>query len=235
MSNSIVERAKNIIFEMEGNYSTVVSNDNGAVSIGCIQWHGNRAKELLRNIINDDMENAKTFLCVSLINEIQGIAVWTNRILNEKEKTAISKFLESKSSIKIQNLFATNDVQNYINHIQEMGFTNEEIIIFLADIENQGGYGASKRIGQAVLKKYGFKSTLKDVYNEACSDSVFVKYQSRRTSVYEKLTSTSKLVVDGVMGTQTIKVLQGFLKVPTNGLLNKDTIKALQKFLNSQI
>ena len=43
----IAKRACTIIFANEGNYGSVNVNDNGALSIGKVQWHGNRAKLLL--------------------------------------------------------------------------------------------------------------------------------------------------------------------------------------------
>ena len=46
----IAEKAAEIIFANEGNYGSVNKNDNGAVSVGKVQWHGNRALNLLRTI-----------------------------------------------------------------------------------------------------------------------------------------------------------------------------------------
>ena len=39
----IAKRACTIIFANEGNYGSVNANDNGALSIGKVQWHGNLA------------------------------------------------------------------------------------------------------------------------------------------------------------------------------------------------
>ena len=41
----VAAAAAAIIFANEGNYSSVNANDNGAVSVGKVQWHGNRAED----------------------------------------------------------------------------------------------------------------------------------------------------------------------------------------------
>ena len=39
----VAAAAAAIIYSNEGGYSSVNANDNGAVSVGKVQWHGNRA------------------------------------------------------------------------------------------------------------------------------------------------------------------------------------------------
>ena len=46
----IVEIASKIIYSHEGNYGSVNRDDNGAISVGKVQWHGNRALNLMRTI-----------------------------------------------------------------------------------------------------------------------------------------------------------------------------------------
>ena len=46
----IVVTAQKIIFGQEGNYGSVNANDNGAVSVGKVQWHAGRALALLKKI-----------------------------------------------------------------------------------------------------------------------------------------------------------------------------------------
>lgn len=235
MASAIVERAKAIIFSMEGNYGTVVSNDCGALSIGCVQWHAGRAKGLLQMIIRNDTQMARRILPDELFDEIQSNISWNTRTVNSTEKTAISTLLTTEAGKAAQNALADNDIQAYINHIMAMGFSDEEIIIFLADIENQGGAGASSRIGNAAIKQYGTGVRLEQVLTVACNDSVFKKYKTRRNNVYKKLTANALLDVDGALGKYTISALQKFLKVTVSGVMDKGTIMALQTFLNLQL
>lgn len=48
LKKEIVAAAQNIIFANEGNYGSVNADDNGAVSVGKVQWHGTRALNLLK-------------------------------------------------------------------------------------------------------------------------------------------------------------------------------------------
>ena len=50
LKREIAAEAAKIIFANEGNYASVNADDNGAVSVGKVQWHGNRALSLLKKI-----------------------------------------------------------------------------------------------------------------------------------------------------------------------------------------
>ena len=51
MNENIIKKASEIIFSNEGGYSSVNRDDNGAVSVGRLQWHGTRALNLLKKIV----------------------------------------------------------------------------------------------------------------------------------------------------------------------------------------
>ena len=189
MGYEIVNRAIEIIFSMEGNYTSVNADDNGALSVGACQWHGNRAKALLRTIIADLTKQG--FIPIKaplIIREICSSKSWSKRVLNESEKDCIESLLSFKESHEAQIKLAKKDIQNYINHCATLGFADEETLIFLADIENQGGAGASSRIGKQAIKTYGQDATLDDVMKTALKDKVFKNYALRRLRVYRKLT-----------------------------------------------
>ena len=67
----VAAAAAAIIFANEGNYSSVNANDNGAVSVGKVQWHGNRALSLLKIIVGETGEKtARDILGAALYKEI---------------------------------------------------------------------------------------------------------------------------------------------------------------------
>lgn len=186
--NEIVQKAKAIIFANEGSYSSVNGNDNGAVSIGICQWHGNRAKDILKKIVKSRHVNCENYIDKKLYNEILSKCSWENRTFDTvKERYEIGQLLYTEIGKYVQDTQASTDIQDYIDHIMVMGFTDEETIIFLADIENQGGRGASRRIGENAFKFYGKSVTLENVVEVALADSVFCKYTKRRLNVYKKL------------------------------------------------
>ena len=53
-TDEIVDKATEVIISSEGTYKSVNPDDNGALSIGCIQWHATRALNLLKDIVNAD-------------------------------------------------------------------------------------------------------------------------------------------------------------------------------------
>jgi hypothetical protein len=177
----LVQYASQIIFSNEGNYSTVNNNDNGAVSVGKCQWHGNRAKELLKNILIDTMKS-------ELYAEILGNKPWSTRVVNENEASIIKMILTLSEGKEQQDILAEKDITNYINHIQKIGILVPNICVFLADIENQGGAAAVDRIVKNTIAKFGPKISLDNVMYITIRDRVFKKYQDRRYIVYKKLT-----------------------------------------------
>lgn len=189
MSYAIVNRAKEIIFSMEGKYTSVTPDDNGALSVGACQWHGNRAKALLRTIVTGLIKAGLVPLKEpEIVKEICSSKSWAKRTLTTFEKDYIKVLLSFKESFTAQDKLADKDIQGYINHIVSLGICEEETIILLADIENQGGAGAVNRIVKQAIKEYGQDATLEDVLKTAINDKVFKKYAQRRYDVYKRLT-----------------------------------------------
>jgi LysM repeat protein len=151
------------------------------VSVGKIQWHGNRAKALLKSIIIDMMKS-------NLYAEILSDTDWSKRSVNEEETKTLQFLLTSNEGKEAQDRQAIKDVQTYLLHANSFDITNENMLIFLADIENQGGANASSRIIKNTLSKYGKMFTWEDLLDVTLNDSVFKKYRQRRLEVYKTLT-----------------------------------------------
>ena len=78
ISNSeITSAAVTIIVRNEGNYGSVNANDNGACSIGALQWHATRALNLLQKIAAANPTNASNILGSSLYNEVVSSSSWS--------------------------------------------------------------------------------------------------------------------------------------------------------------
>ena len=50
--DEVVNAASDIIRSNEGSYASVNPNDNGALSVGWLQWHGNRDLNLIKSIVS---------------------------------------------------------------------------------------------------------------------------------------------------------------------------------------
>lgn len=211
----IVEKASEIIFSHEGNYGSVNRDDNGAISIGKVQWHGNRALSLMKTICKAlGASQSTAILGAGIYAEITAKGTsWATRKATEAESAKISQALITQEGKKAQDELALADITKYCTHVQSLGVTDPAAIIFMADIENQGGAGASKRIIQAASGK-----NLDALYTAAKVDRVFRKYMARRDAVYKEV----KQYEEKKEGTQ-MAVLIGHASIDENGTIQGRT------------
>lgn len=182
LKSEVVQAAQVIIFGNEGNYSTVNANDNGAVSVGKVQWHAGRALDLLKKICAAE-NSAVSILGATLYKEITTAAsgAWNARIVNAEEKAAISKLLSTDAGKRIQDVQAETDVGAYVDHGLKVGVEDPAALVYFADMENQGGGGASARVAAAAKRPI----TLDTIHSAGLADGVMGKYSTRRKKVYE--------------------------------------------------
>ena len=183
MKENIIKRASEIIFSNEGDYASVNRDDNGAVSVGRIQWHGTRALDLLKKIVRDmGEESALYHLSDALLREICSTRTWSHRTLGEEEGYMLASLLSSECGRAVQDAEAHKDVESYLEHAHALGVTDEAALVFIADIENQGGAAAARRI---ILAADG--RDIDALYRAASIDRVFKNYMARRDRVYTRL------------------------------------------------
>ena len=212
----IAERACIIIFSNEGSYGSVNRNDNGALSIGKVQWHANRAKELLKSICNANTNQGNHILGSSLYNEVKSSKNWGNRVVDQSEADKISNLLTTNEGKSIQDELALSDVLTYINKGISYGLTNAEALIYFADGVNQ--YGTYSVLWKNITKQALQKGGTLDAMYEA-TKSLTSNYLSRRTKVYETLKqeSPSSTIVDD----NNIKITP-----------DRTTVKMIQQWIN---
>ena len=111
LKSEVVAAAAAIIFGNEGNYTSVNADDNGALSVGKVQWHGNRALSLLKEIIEETGQTtATTILGADLWKEIKESSDWTRRTVNTDEKNRIAKILGTTAGKAVQDEQAEKDI-----------------------------------------------------------------------------------------------------------------------------
>ncbi len=109
----------------EGSYGSVNPNDNGALSVGILQWHGVRALRLVRRVIRADPD-AIWNLPASLRSEIRDEnATWNSRTLTPAEKTALSALLAAPSGVAAQDAQAREDLTDYIDLAWSAGMRSD--------------------------------------------------------------------------------------------------------------
>ena len=190
----IVNVASGIIYSQEGNYGSVNRNDNKhGMSIGKCQWNAywGRALPLLQSIVKKDTEQAKKILGESLYNEIAGSSAgaWNRqaREATEKEAKAISELLKTPQGKEAQDDLADKDITAYVKNGVKSGLVSPKALAYYADLENQGGSGASKRIATAAGNDAGGveKVGLDKIHAHALKDGEMGEYGSRRAEVYK--------------------------------------------------
>ena len=185
--DDIVKAAANVVRENEGSYSSVNPDDNGALSIGWIQWHANRALNLLKTIVEADPVKAKEILGETLYNEIVTATSWSTRILNKDENSRISALIDTEAGRKAQDDLAAKDISSYINRAIGLGIKDPAALVYFADVENQCGSGGSKRIAAAAAVLAGSYEaiTLEHMHEAALADSIAGgKHSTRRQRTY---------------------------------------------------
>lgn len=188
--NAIVSASAQILYNNEGSYNSVNPNDNGAVSVGKLQWHGWRALSLLQTIVSANEKQAEKLLGSSLYNEIvktKDTSKWSTRKFSTSEAAAARKLLATDESKSAQDTLAVKDITSYIQQGQRLGIKNEPALVYFADLANQGGAGAAGRVGASASKAAGSYEavTLNELHEAAVCDFVMGAYQSRRFETYQ--------------------------------------------------
>ena len=186
--SAIVKRAYDVIHQSEGDYSSVNMDDNGALSIGKIQWHAERAFDIAKRIMDaTGPSQSLSLLGNSLYNEIATgtRGDWEHRKVSSSEADKIGKFISTDIGKTIQDLQGYEDIQNYIDSGKSYGLTDENALIYYADMYNQGPKYAIQVV-KAAIKKAGSASavTLDIIHKCALENSVLGGFVNRRTNAY---------------------------------------------------
>ena len=183
-----VIRAVLVVFRrMEGSYDSVNPNDNGALSVGKLQWHGVRALELVKEIAAADPATAYDCLGESLYLEAVQASrdAWNNRTVNSAEAARISALLATAQSTRIQDATAKKDISAYITHARTYDIRSAEAMVYYCDLENQYGPGGAAGLVSSVKEILG-KSYIENVdeFHEALMQAT-TYYRDRRTWTWQ--------------------------------------------------
>ena len=177
---TLAELAAQVIFGNEGNYESVNWNDNGAISIGKIQWHANRARNLLKLIRSKNESNFDSIASgTSITSDLS--SDWSNWISYSSGTStgnALKSILATNESHTAQDEQAIEDVKGYISTAEAGGITDPKCLIYIADIINQYG-SCSSLISQKI-------NDLDKLHQYALSNG-YGTYATRRTNTYNKI------------------------------------------------
>ena len=189
--DEMTKAAVQIISRSEGTYGTINPNDNGAVSIGMLQWHADRALQLMRSIANADTGSAQSSLGSSFYNEVMNASNWDSRTFSSAESTAASNLLTTSAGKSKQDALAYSDVQGYISAGQNLGISNAGVLVYYAELYNRG-MGVAKRILNAAAGGGSYSSvTLSKLHTTALANSSSY-YTDRLNNAYNTIVSLGR-------------------------------------------
>ena len=167
--NDIATAALELISSHEGTYNSVNANDSGAVSVGKIQWHGDRALEVVRLAANYMGANgAVAILGQSFYDEIMTASSWASRSVNETEAAALRQLLGSEAGHRAEDEIGARDLSRYVNDGMSRGLSNPTTLVYYCDLMNQWPVQAWN-IARDTVAKYGGAATVDKIHEIACA------------------------------------------------------------------
>ena len=190
-TGSDVEIICQIIGSHEGKEASVNPWDNDAISIGKLQWHGDRALNLLRDICKRNPTQANEILGNDLyhiiVNPKTSWAKKTFDVNKKKDKMYIEKIkqlLYTSESYQAQEDLYKSDVASYMATVQKQGITDKAAIAYCCDVINQYGSIHSCHYKQIVAHGGDLNAAYEYTVNYTCScDINYSKYIERRKAV----------------------------------------------------
>ena len=257
--DSILELAMPIIIENEvginrknwpdgitdSQYGNVTSNDNGAWSIGLIQWHGVRAFDILYQIATADPNWTSYWSdqSLSIVEDLQSAVKsgsssprrnkWDKVVSDSTIINNVKRMLTSSKGKETQKTFAKTETKIALDELTQdpYNISNPAIIIFCMDIMNQYGNGVNNVITGCLEKAASISGNnssmmeqLKEYRDYWKSKTSYIengktkyRYDSRRTNTYNYLV---QLHQEGKLDALTfvdLTELQGFKHIPEYG------------------
>ncbi len=180
----LMSAVTNLISANEGGYGSVNPNDNGAVSIGKLQWHGNRARDLLKTIREQDPDTFYQHVPIMSVLNSDLKNDWSKRKLNTWEAEQVGNLLNTTAGRQAQDSLIQKDVSSYLAKAKEAGITDPQAQAYFADLYNQSPARAME-IAKAS------DGSLDSLHSIASKNKVMGIYSSRRNKAYETAKSIS--------------------------------------------
>lgn len=185
----MAQAATEIIVKKEGRYGSINASDNGhGMSVGIMQWHENRALELLKNIIQQiGPQLAVGMLGDALYEDIMTSTSWDERAAQAHELEGLKSILSCAAGKAVQDAIAERDVTGYINYGMNKGLESSLALVYFADVQNQWGSGGAYRQLNKAIEMYSVDAcdvTL-EMLHTACK-AYSSNYHTRRNAVYQE-------------------------------------------------
>ena len=193
----IVEFTQKLIVEQEGDYSTIIRDDNGGLSIGKAQWHNERAGGLLLDLYREDPSLFRD--SDELINKLSGDAsdsVIENRFIGYVPSIYVTSVIRdaitSDMGKEYQDKLMKSDTEHYFEVVNSrIGENADEYVkIFIIDIMHQ--YGVDRGLNFTLNRaRINASDTLEDAYDKW--SNLTDEYNARRDVVFKEIQRFRKI------------------------------------------
>ena len=175
-----------------------------SITIGAGQWYGVEARQLLINIRNTAPNLFVGAHTDGLSNDIDN-ADWNSYSISKTSKKAkyISEIISSGIGIIIQDKMMIEQIEKYEIEAIYLGVMDVQAIAMLINVRHLGGYVATRRIVDKMVKPYNLESVYEalksDQMDNSSDNQVGDKlYWSRQEKVYgwikEKIKSEEEIL-----------------------------------------
>lgn len=178
-----------VIGTVESNCDWGACNYVDAITMGIMQWYGNRARNLLERGRTADPDGWMAFAAAAptLARQVQDNTInWTSRYLSTAEGDAWKAWARRNENHAFQEAQWKADWDGYQATMDGYGFPSKNV---KERIMWACAYHQSPAQAQRVLASCSATATLELIYTTILADGVLGQYRSRYTSAYNLLTT----------------------------------------------
>jgi hypothetical protein len=121
-------------------YDAVSADKRGRLTLGCGQWYGAKAVELLRQIAAED---ATVFGTSDLVTVLSDDPVAR---LSQEQRCILQAALSSAAGIRVQNAWMDRSLEDWMNRAGALGVTDRESLLLCAALYQLKGNAGAERI-----------------------------------------------------------------------------------------
>lgn len=173
------------IAKVESNNDYSAINYFDPITVGVVQWFGNRAANILNKMKIANVSGLWSGVAVSLDNNLKTIdqssSFWNSRYLTTAEGDSIKPVLEASKAIQNQQI--VDDFEGYKAVAISYGFdpdTNTNVVLFFFTMHHQSPASALR-----VILTLDTECTLEQIRDAALADHILGRYPNRLNEVYD--------------------------------------------------
>lgn len=185
--DNLTAYAMYVIGRVESNHNWVAVNQNDPITLGLMQWFGQRAAEMLAKSRDADPTGWSAFAAAApqLTADVEAShdwEWWRERYIHGSEVGPWQAFASRRAQHAAQEAVWETDWQNYVQLFAKWGVTDAKRQIFVGSMYHQSPAACGR-----VVSTVGGNATLELLLQTCLNDSILGIYSNRYNTVYELL------------------------------------------------